>query len=546
MTDQPLGKMKPLDSSASTDRLIILALTVVAIALFLTNLGGVPLRDWDEGLVAQVAREIWQAPQGSLTWLYPTIWGEPYLNKPPLVHGLVAIAYSLGGVNEWTARLPGALLTACSVPLLYAIGRELFYQRLPAALAALVYLTSLPVLRNGRLAMLDGAVLCFLMVTMLCAVRSRRDYRYAWGVGLGLGLIALTKGVMMAIVMGAIAIIFLLWDTPRLLTLPYFWLGIVLGSLPASLWYGAQWLQYGQLLGNNLFSQSFQRIWADVENNRGAPWYYLLEMLKYGMPWILFLPLGCRLAWLNRNLSWAKLAIAWAGIYFVAISLMVTKLPWYILPLYPALALLIGAQLAAFWRRGQHAGIPQFATKPYSPVWVGWFAGLALAAIAGVVYFSRYAEFDLQLVLAAFALTMLMTAVLMVRQNPQFIAVLLWGTYLSLLLLMVSNNWVWELAEHYSVKPVAAIIQRFVPNGEFVYTSFPDARPSLSFYSDRPLIPTSPQKLKRLWKKETQPYLLLDEGAIASLKLKESQILGKAEGWMLVTKTGKGQLSKPS
>ncbi|MCY7285248.1 MAG: phospholipid carrier-dependent glycosyltransferase, partial [Cyanobacteria bacterium CAN_BIN43] len=111
--------MKPADPSASTDRLIILALTVVAIALFTVNLGGVPLRDWDEGLVAQVAREIWQAPLGSLTWLYPTIWGEPYLNKPPLVHGLVAIAYSLGGVNEWTARLPGALLTACSVPLLY-------------------------------------------------------------------------------------------------------------------------------------------------------------------------------------------------------------------------------------------------------------------------------------------------------------------------------------------------------------------------------------------------------------------------------------------
>jgi 4-amino-4-deoxy-L-arabinose transferase-like glycosyltransferase len=333
-----------------------------------------------------------------------------------------------------------------------------------------------------------------------------------------------------------------LWDTPRLLTLPYFWFGIVLGSLPASLWYGAQWLHYGQLLGNNLFNQSFQRIWADVENNRGAPWYYLLEMLKYGMPWILFLPLGGRLAWVNRNLSWAKLAIAWAGVYFVAISLMVTKLPWYILPLYPALALMIGAQLAAFWRRGQHAGIPQFA-KPYSPVWVGWFAGLALAAIGGVGYFSRhpFAELDLQLVLAAFALTMLVTAVLMARQNPQFIAVLLWGTYLSLLLLMASNNWVWELAEHYPVKPVAAMIQRFVPNGEPVYTSFPAARPSLSFYSDRPVIPTSQQKLKRLWKKEAQPYFLLDQGAIASLKLKESQVLGKAEGWMLVKKSGADQ-----
>jgi len=148
-------------------------------------------------------------------------------------------------------------------------------------------------------------------------------------------------------------------------------------------------------------------------------------------------------------------------------------------------------------------------------------------------------------VLAAFALTMLTTAVLIARQNPQFVAVLLWGTYLSLLLLMASNNWVWELAEHHQVKPVAAIVQRFVPKGESVYTSFPDARPSLSFYSDRNVIPASEQKLKRLWKKESQPYLLLDGGAIASLKLKENQVLGKAEGWMLVTKAGKGQTSKP-
>jgi 4-amino-4-deoxy-L-arabinose transferase-like glycosyltransferase len=542
--DQPPGK--PADKTP--DRLILLALTALAIALFTLHLGNVPLRDWDEGIVAQVAREIGRAP--AYTWLYPTLWGAPYLNKPPLVHNLIAIAYTLGGVNEWTARLPGALLTATSVPLLYAIGRELFYQRLPAALAALVYLTSLPVLRNGRLAMLDGAILCFLMVTLLCTVRSRRDYRYAWGIGLGLGLIALTKGVMMAVILGAIALLFLLWDTPRLLTLPYFWFGIALGSLPASLWYAAQWFHYGsQFLGNNLVNQSLQRIWTDVENNQGPPWYYLFEMLKYGLPWILFLPLGIRLAWQNRNLSWAKLAIVWASLYFIAISLMATKLPWYILPLYPALALFIGAQLAALWRRGRHQGILQFSLQPYSPVWIGWFAGLALAAIVGVGYYnwqSQFLELDLQLVLAAFALTLLATAALIARQNPQFIAVLLWGTYLTLMLFMSSNNWVWELAnDNYAVKPVASIIQRFVPSGEPVYGAFADARPSLSFYSDRNVQPTTTQKLQRMWKRKAQPYLLLDNQAIESLQLKGEQILGEAEGWKLVTKKGKGDRSKP-
>ncbi len=130
--------------------------------LFSINLGELPLRDWDEGTVAQVAREIWRAPAGSMRWLYPMLGGVPYHNKPPLMHLLIAWTYSLLGVNEWTTRLPGAMLTAISVPLLYCIGREIFRQRWAAIYSALIYLTMLPVVRHGRLAMLDGAVICFL------------------------------------------------------------------------------------------------------------------------------------------------------------------------------------------------------------------------------------------------------------------------------------------------------------------------------------------------------------------------------------------------
>ncbi len=65
------------------DQLWTLGLLLASVLLFGVNLGNLPLRDWDEGTVAQVAREIWRAPDGSLTWLYPTINNVPYLNKPP-------------------------------------------------------------------------------------------------------------------------------------------------------------------------------------------------------------------------------------------------------------------------------------------------------------------------------------------------------------------------------------------------------------------------------------------------------------------------------
>ena len=103
----------------------LLILWGAAILLFCIDLGGVPLRDWDEGTVAQVAREIAQRDSWT-AWLYPQLWGQPYLNKPPFLHGLIAMAFQTWEVHAWTARLPGAFLTATAVPMLYLLGREIF------------------------------------------------------------------------------------------------------------------------------------------------------------------------------------------------------------------------------------------------------------------------------------------------------------------------------------------------------------------------------------------------------------------------------------
>jgi 4-amino-4-deoxy-L-arabinose transferase-like glycosyltransferase len=531
--------MKIKQDDRFTDWLWLVGLFAAAGLLYSIDLGRLPLRDWDEALVAQVAREIWRSPPNSLTWLYPTYWGEPYLNKPPLMHLLVAGSYAIAGISEWSARLPGALLTAISVPLFYSIGREAFGQRTPAVFAALVYLTFLPVVRNGRLAMLDGAVLCFMLLMVWCLLRSRRDSRYALGVGVGFGLICLTKGVMLGVLLGAIALIFLLWDTPRLMVLPYLWVGVVIGSLPAAFWYGAQWLHYGQhFLGVSVVDQSFRRIWTPVENHAGPPWYYLLELLKYGFPWLLFLPLALKQVWQNRTLSWAKLVLVWSGTYLIAISLMATKLPWYILPLYPALALAVGAQLAQFWQ-SQSTGMKQYHSLTYSRVWIGIFAFFAVVGWGGSLYFAKVSpepEPDLGLILASVGISMITVAILIARQNPQFLPVLIWGSYLSLLLLMTSEHWVWELAEAYPVKPVAEIVQQSVPPNQRVYTSYSDSRPSLSFYSDRHVIPASPTQLKQLWNINPAPYFLLDSTALQTLELQQQIILGTSKGWELITR----------
>ncbi len=258
----------------------VLNLLMGSLILWLIGLGNSPLRDWDEGTVAQVAREIWQAPFGDMGWLYPTLGGTPYYNKPPLMHLLIAGFYSLGGVNEWTTRLPGAVLTALGVPLLYLVGRLVFQQNLPALFAALVYLTMLPVVRHGRLAMLDGTTTTFFLLLLFCLLKARHHQKYALGVGICLGLITFTKG-MIVLLLGAIACLFLIADGQLSLCKSYYlWGGIFAGMSFPLAWYVAQWLHYGgTFLEVNFQAQTFNRLVQSVEGHSGhlgiIYWSYL-------------------------------------------------------------------------------------------------------------------------------------------------------------------------------------------------------------------------------------------------------------------------------
>ena len=180
-------------------------LLLASLILWLISLGNLPLRDWDEGTYAIVAREIYRTGN----WLYPTIQGDPFLLKPPLMQWLIAVCYHIGGVQEFTTRFPGAFLTALGVPLLYLIGRLVFAENLPALFSALVYLTLLPVVRHGRLAMLDGMTISFFLLLLFCILKARNHKKYALGIGFCLGLITLTKG-MLVVVLAGIAGLFII------------------------------------------------------------------------------------------------------------------------------------------------------------------------------------------------------------------------------------------------------------------------------------------------------------------------------------------------
>lgn len=513
------------------DHVCILILLVAAVILYTFNLGELPLRDWDEGIVAGVARNIWRS-SADLTWLYPTInYDQPYWNKPPLIHGLIALSYNCFGVREWSTRIVPALLSACSVPLLYQIGREIFNTRLAALLSALIYLTLLPVARHSRVAMLDGAIACWFCLAIWCLLRGRKHSGWLLGTGLGIGLICLTKGIMMGVLLGGIALLFILWDSPRLIFNPYLWGGLALGIIPAIAWYWMQYLHYGeQFLGISLGKQTFNRIWQPVSDARSPIWYYLLEIIKYSLPWLIFLPNGVKLACHNLHQSWAKLALIWSGVYLLAISLMVTKLPWYIIPLYPGLSLLIGASLAN-----------AIQTKKYPSFWqisLGFVAIIIWLATIYYAFIGTEENRDLSSILVVLALSLTLASVLISLSSRYFLAVTIAGFYLTLLLLFNSRYWLWELSETFPVQPIAANIKQYTPARETIYTSYPNLRPALEFYSDRLIIPASDAQIKQYWQTTTPIYLLVNQSAIARLNLNPHITLGKKANnveWQIIT-----------
>lgn len=494
-------------------------LIFAAFFLWLIALGNVPLRDWDEGYYGVVARDMFRTGN----WLHPTYLGEPFLFKPPLIMWSIAVSYSLGGISEFTTRFAGAFLTASGVPLLYLLGKEVFKSNRISLFSALVYLTLLPVVRHGRLAMFDGAINTFWIFAFFGLLKARKDSKWAIAFGVSMGAIALTKGILV-LALGAIALLFILCDRQfNLFKTISFWLGIFLGFLPAILWYWAQIQHYGnEFIQFHFFSQSFDRLATTIDGHDRGYYYYFLELIKYTVPWLLFLPGGLLLAWRERRQSWSKLVLVGIGSYMIIISIMGTKLPWYIMPVYPFVALAVGAYLEKLWHQQKYSRFHEVT-----------FIFLAILSLGGCSYFILS---DPQPILIVMSLTLSLTMALVAwriqKSDRRFIPILFLGTYLSLFLFFNSHSWVWEINEAFPVKPVAELIRKNTPSDITVYTSFGYSRPSLDFYSDRRVISVDKMKLQQLQSKRV--YLLLERSTLDTLKLTNFISLGRANEFHLI------------
>lgn len=335
----------------------LLVPAIVLLAVFAVPLAQpFPLTDPDEGLHAQIAREMVESGD----WVTPRFEGEPFYDKPILFFWATAGSLAVFGNHEAAARLPALLFGLWGVAATWLLARELFRNATAASAAALMLGTSIHYVVQSQVVVHDIALTVCLAWAMFCLwcwdVRPAPGNRkWLVAAGLFMGLACLAKGLLGIVMPGLIFGAYL--TASHRLTLRKS-AGLVfaaaLGVLLAVPWYLLMERANPGYLRYFVWERHVMGFLGNEQRHGDEPvWYYLPVLLVGGWPWVGYLPATLRGMWRrwrrsappsepNRAPAPQLFVLVWIGTVFGFFTFAGSKLHTYVLPLYPALALLLG------------------------------------------------------------------------------------------------------------------------------------------------------------------------------------------------------------
>jgi len=498
---------------------IILLLVLMSYPLFFHKLGDRDIWSPDEDEYVQVNREM--VLDGH--WMYPTANGQPYSIKPPLFNWLGSSFAKIGGeVTEYTSRLPSALAASAGLLVLYFIGRRLFGDR-AGLLAALILGTTPLYIEFGRWIQINMISTVLLMATLGLFYRGYSDERKRATayllmyvpVGLGTLNMGLVNVAMPMIVIGLYLIA--MKDVKHILKLKIGW-GILIYLAIVAPWYVAVSLK-GGYAQNLVIVTNFTRFFKEFAHARPF-YYYLTTAPPYFLPWLIFLPGAFYLCFSQQTEMERRQLLfpfLWLVGLFVFFSISNTKRSEYLLPIYPAMALLVGYTIdrslrwwddSLFWRR-----------------LFGWplriIIGLFAAAGIGIAIYHATLSLEWLYIVLPISIVLTLGALVvhyLFARGQRMMSILTIVLILSVSVAYGVGPVVSKKNELKSAKPFCLKVRQYLAPGEKLKMYW-FAKPIYGVYTERFMdVAWSAQKLEKWFKSDHPVFVVTKENAYRDIK----------------------------
>lgn len=334
----------------------------------------------DEGRYAEVAREMLV----SHDWITPRLDGFLFFDKPPLHYWASATAYLLFGVHPWSARL-WCVLTGLLAMLAAGWAGGRLFGREVGGYAMAILGSSLVFAMAAHIDTLDVGVAAFLGVGMSFFLVAQFDpsamhQRACLNLGMwaALALAILSKGLIGVVLPGLALAVFMLWQRDiRMIWRTSLWTGLIVVTVIAAPWFVMICRLHPEFFDYFFVREHFTRF-LTTDAGRSKPWGFFIPVVLLGLfPWTLMLPWR-RSDWkiLDARDPARRFLLVWVGVIFFFFSASHSKLAFYILPLFPAAAMLLA------WLVAQMS----VKTMVQRLWWLATFAGCAAAmAIIGML-----------------------------------------------------------------------------------------------------------------------------------------------------------------
>lgn len=487
------------------------------VSLF-ANLGAIGLVGPDEPRYAWIARAM--AESGD--WVTPKLYGLPWFEKPILYYWAGAIGFAMHLPAEWAARLPSAFAAlAAAVAIAWFgwrhYGGETELSASPALLAPVIFSTSVAAIGFSRAATPDMLFSAAITLAMVCAAsvlgraqalrapegapseHQKRDLPILvmWGAFLGLAVLA--KGPAAIILAGGAVGSWVLataqWRATFRLMHP---LAIGAFAAVALPWYVLCALRNPDFLHVFIFEHNFQRYLTPLFQHQQPFWFFGPITILALLPWSAFLIATAQAAArLWREKSWTNspgfFVACWAAFPIVFFSFSQSKLPSYILPAVPALALIAAISASRAFQESRTNAI--ILSEGIALIWIA-LAAICLHESHQIPMTDLGRFIPILLSMAALGIAILIAGAILfagIRKNLR-LAVMLCSLCVVATLETANEIVLPALDPYVSARPHAAFLRNDLhPDRIFVYQLRRSWNYGLAFYFHREILEWSPQ-----------------------------------------------------